>query len=347
MGNSWRIAGDGSGWGPLTNCMNTIAAVSNYSGQFGWADPDLLIGPEVYVGGQTDAQARAQFSMWCLFPANLIISQNVLAWSPYALATYSNAEAIAINQDPLGSPAFRVVGGDLAFPCAGGGAGAVAGVKAARCDAADPLQQWSFDAASGVISLRGNASWVLAAVGCGTADGTPVAVYAPDGNGGSCGGKNQRWAAHADGTLTNGNSGACLDVYNWAGPAVDTWTCNGGSNQNFSWSPASGLLASADGGAGKPAMCVAADPAAASTCTNVWGRALAAGFAVGMVNNAAAPLPITCDAACFAAVGLAGGAYDVFDVWAHAVVATISPPYSFPATIDGGGFAGLFKLTEA
>jgi alpha-galactosidase len=92
LGNSWRIAGDGSGWGPLTNCMNVIAGVAEYSGPGGWNDPDLLIGPNVYVGGQSDEQARAQFSMWCLFPANLIISQNVLTWSSYAFETYSNGE---------------------------------------------------------------------------------------------------------------------------------------------------------------------------------------------------------------------------------------------------------------
>jgi len=239
-------------------------AGSAYSGRFGWADPDLLIGPQVYVGGQSDEQARAQFSMWALFPTNLLISQNVLAWSAYALETYSNAELIAVNQDALGSPAARIVGGDLAFPCSGGG-GALAGVRAAACDAGDALQRWDYDAASGIISLRGNASWVLDAVECGTVDGTPVAVYPRDSSGGACAGKNQQWAAHADGTITNGHSGACLDVFNWAGPAVDTWTCNGGSNQNFTWLSGSGLLHTADGGAGKPSMCLAADPSAANT----------------------------------------------------------------------------------
>jgi alpha-galactosidase len=88
LGNSWRIAGDGSGWGPLSNCINTQAAVASYGGPGGWNDPDLLIGPEVYVGGQTDEQARAQFTLWSIFPTNLIISQNVLQWSDYALETY-------------------------------------------------------------------------------------------------------------------------------------------------------------------------------------------------------------------------------------------------------------------
>jgi hypothetical protein len=203
--------------------MNTIAAVSQYSGPGGWSDPDLLIGPQVYVGGQSDENARAQFTMWSLFPANLLISQNVLAWSEYALETYSNAEAIAINQDPLGSPAFRIVGGDLSVPCSAGGGGATASVVSATCDASDPMQQWTYNVQTSTISLRSNASWVLDAFECGTADGTVVSVYSPDDGSGPCQGKNQKWEMHTDGTITNVNSGSCLDVYNFKGEGR-TWT---------------------------------------------------------------------------------------------------------------------------
>ena len=116
--------------------------MASFNGPGGWSDPDLLVGPEVYVGGQTDEQARAQFTMWSLFPANLLISQNVLAWTPYALETYSNEELVAINQDPLGSPAKRIVGGDLTFPCeevgdGGGGGGRIAEVHATPCNSSN------------------------------------------------------------------------------------------------------------------------------------------------------------------------------------------------------------------
>jgi hypothetical protein len=86
----------------------------------------LLIGPEtkqpMHIGGQTDVQARTQFSLWSIFPAPLLISQNVLTWSRYALVTYSNVDLIAINQDRVdlgraSGPAVRLVGGDLVFPC--------------------------------------------------------------------------------------------------------------------------------------------------------------------------------------------------------------------------------------
>ena len=43
----------------------------------------------------------------------------MLAWSEFALATYSNAEVIAINQEPGGSAAVRIAGDDLTLPAAG------------------------------------------------------------------------------------------------------------------------------------------------------------------------------------------------------------------------------------
>ena len=45
--------------------------------------------------GQSDLQARTQFSLWALFPAPLLISQNMLRWSAFALETYSNEEVYA------------------------------------------------------------------------------------------------------------------------------------------------------------------------------------------------------------------------------------------------------------
>ena len=55
----------------------------------------------MHIGGQTDEQARTQLNLWSVFPAPLLISQNVLTWSKYALETYANTEVLAINQDPV------------------------------------------------------------------------------------------------------------------------------------------------------------------------------------------------------------------------------------------------------
>jgi hypothetical protein len=178
--------------------------------------------------------------MWSLFPTNLLISQNVLGWSDYALETYSNAELVAVNQDVLGSPAQRIVGDDLTFPCTGGGAmpnGAAAAVMAAPCNPTDPAQQWTYDAATGYITAKQVPNAVLDDFGCGSKNNNPVALFKPDrpdpkhvGTGGAgdtdvagkgapinCGGKNQHWAHNGNGTITNQYNGMCLDVFEYQG----------------------------------------------------------------------------------------------------------------------------------
>jgi len=323
--------------------MNVIAAVAQYSGAGGWSDPDLLIGPQVYVGGQSDEQARAQFTMWCLFPANLIISQNVLAWSDYALETYSNSEAIAINQDPLASPAFRILGSDLQFPCAPDG---LATVTAVPCNNADVNQQWTFNQAQGTLSPNAFSAQggVLDAFQCGSADGNKVFIYPNDNGQGTCNGKNQKWQWYPNGTIVNANSGSCLDVYDFAGPAVDTWTCNGGVNQQFTMN-AAGLIATT-AAPGKPSLCLSVSPVSPSSCTNVWGRVLSQGsYALGFVNNGPSAANITCGPACFAALNVTAKALLVRDVWAHQDIGKLVPPFSFSAPVNGSGFAALYKLT--
>ena len=293
----------------------------------------------MYVGGQTDEQARAQFSMWSLFPTNLLISQNVLAWSDYALETYSNAELIAINQDPLGSPATRVVGGDLPFPCHDGG---VADVVAKACDANDNGQLWDFNAATSTFVSRAFQPSVLENVGCSANDGSRVGV-GRSGQPGCAG--SQTWTRRTDGAIINGHSSTCLDVYNWAGPAVDVWTCNGGSNQNFTLT-AEGLLRTGDGGAGRSSVCLAAVPP--QPCSNVWGRTLAKGdIALGFVNNADTPANVTCDAACFATVlkGSTPTSLRARDLWQHADIGTITPPFTFTATVNANGAAAVYRFT--
>jgi len=124
LGNSWRIDGDGDNWKDLTNAINSMAYIYQYSRPGGRNDPDLLIGTGVGSSGpdrggwyQTDLQSRSQFSMWCIFSAPLLISADFLSVTAYGLATWSNAEAIAVNQNPghSGFPysGFRISGTNL------------------------------------------------------------------------------------------------------------------------------------------------------------------------------------------------------------------------------------------
>jgi hypothetical protein len=123
LGNQWRIAGDGDTWPALTNCFNTAAKLREYAGPGGWNDPDLLIGPNTIADGSfsTDLQARTQVNLWSVIAAPLIISNNLIEASQYNIDSYGNEEVIAVNQDPIGVPGYRIVGGDLTYPCTGGG----------------------------------------------------------------------------------------------------------------------------------------------------------------------------------------------------------------------------------
>jgi alpha-galactosidase len=121
LGNSWRIDGDGDNWGDLVKAINTMVDLTQYSQPGGRNDPDLLIGTGAGSYGpdrggwyQTDLQSRSQFSMWCVFSAPLLISADIRAVSAYALETWSNAEAIAVNQDPGNYPKFPYPGFRLA-----------------------------------------------------------------------------------------------------------------------------------------------------------------------------------------------------------------------------------------
>jgi len=66
---------------------------------------------EIGNGGQTVEQYITHMSLWCLAKAPLLIGCDVSTLTPHsqALQILSNAEAIAINQDPLGVQGKRLL----------------------------------------------------------------------------------------------------------------------------------------------------------------------------------------------------------------------------------------------
>eukprot|EP00937_MAST-01D_sp_MAST-1D-sp2_P001575 g1575.t1 len=148
LGNSWRIGGDGTNWGALTDRLNDMAQLGKYAAPGGWNDPDLLLGTGIgssddaregdgkhhpdncWKGGsstipqssdwymENNNQSRAQFTMWCITSAPLLISANINSVDAYALETWGNEEAIYVNQHfREGGPyqGERIVGGDLSY----------------------------------------------------------------------------------------------------------------------------------------------------------------------------------------------------------------------------------------
>ena len=63
-----------------------------------WNDPDYL-GPEL---GMTSSEAQAQFSMWAIVAAPLILGSDPRALSPETTRMLENRQVVAVDQDPLG-----------------------------------------------------------------------------------------------------------------------------------------------------------------------------------------------------------------------------------------------------
>lgn len=102
-GNSWRTTQDIKDiWSSmaLNFYENSLHASSAAPG--GWNDPDML---EVGNGGMTTNEYKTHFSLWAAVKAPLIIGCDLTNMSPDTLNILSNADVIAINQDPLGKQA--------------------------------------------------------------------------------------------------------------------------------------------------------------------------------------------------------------------------------------------------
>lgn len=104
VGNSWRISGDCNGWYSIFIAIRVNQLLYPFSGPGGWNDPDMLVGssPAAAVYNTPD-QSRTQFTLWSMMAAPLLIGSNILNMSAWDYETYTNAEVIAVDQDPLGA----------------------------------------------------------------------------------------------------------------------------------------------------------------------------------------------------------------------------------------------------
>eukprot|EP01087_Luapelamoeba_hula_P008664 TRINITY_DN2185_c1_g1_i1.p1 TRINITY_DN2185_c1_g1~~TRINITY_DN2185_c1_g1_i1.p1 ORF type:complete len:416 (-),score=62.34 TRINITY_DN2185_c1_g1_i1:51-1298(-) len=122
LGNEWRIGPDTTTWPDILTNINVDADLAPWAGPGGWNNPCLLIGKS-YNGNMqiTELQSRAQFSMWAVLAAPLMLSMDLRNMTAYAEATYTNAQVIAVNQDPLGKQGVRIVGRNLTVTAGDGG----------------------------------------------------------------------------------------------------------------------------------------------------------------------------------------------------------------------------------
>jgi len=95
----WRIGFDiGPNWDSVVRLIDENAELAAAAGPGHWNDPDML-----EVGnGLNDTEGRAHFSMWAIMAAPLIAGNDLRNMSEATKATLTNAEVIAVDQDPLG-----------------------------------------------------------------------------------------------------------------------------------------------------------------------------------------------------------------------------------------------------
>jgi alpha-galactosidase len=126
-GQLWRTTNDiQDNWGSVMGILDVNSRFAAYAGPSGWNDPDML---EVGNGGMTTAEYRSHFSLWAMMAAPLIAGNDLTTMSDATRTILTNAEVIAVDQDPLGYQGYRVKReNDLelwAKPLAGSGVRAV------------------------------------------------------------------------------------------------------------------------------------------------------------------------------------------------------------------------------
>jgi alpha-galactosidase len=115
VGHLWRTAGDiGDSWdvsdkvngglGVMT-VLDSQVGLEAFSGPGHWNDPDMLV---VGLGGLSEMEYRAHFSLWAMLAAPLIAGNDLRKMDEATKEILLNKEIIAIDQDPLGRQASRV-----------------------------------------------------------------------------------------------------------------------------------------------------------------------------------------------------------------------------------------------
>lgn len=115
IGHLWRTTGDitdcwdceeshgsWSSWG-IMRILDKQKGLRTHAGPGHWNDPDMM---EVGNSGLSVAESRAHFSMWVMLAAPLIAGNDLRNMTPETVATLTNRDVIAVNQDTLGIQGF-------------------------------------------------------------------------------------------------------------------------------------------------------------------------------------------------------------------------------------------------
>lgn len=156
VADSWRISGDiGDNFKSIMQIVDKNADLWMYSSPGHVNDMDML-----QVGrGMSYEEDKTHFSMWCIMNSPLLIGDDLRYISDTTIAILTNKEVIALNQDPLGYQARRIVDlGELevwAKPLISSMSGQIAIVLLNRSEQSDnidfSLDTLGIDAAKGYV----------------------------------------------------------------------------------------------------------------------------------------------------------------------------------------------------
>ncbi len=114
-GNCWRTTGDITDtWGSMCSNGFKSAGHEQYAGPGHWNDPDMLVVGKLGWGSLrstrlTPNEQYTHISLWCLLTSPLLIGCDMSQMDDFTLSLLSNDEVIAVDQDPLGKQASRIV----------------------------------------------------------------------------------------------------------------------------------------------------------------------------------------------------------------------------------------------
>ena len=115
-GNCWRTTGDiTDNWGSMSGIGFGQDGHEKYAGPGHWNDPDMLVvgkvgwGPSLHPTHLKPNEQITHISLWCLLSSPLLIGCDMSNMDAFTVAVLTNDEVLAINQDPLGKPAGRIL----------------------------------------------------------------------------------------------------------------------------------------------------------------------------------------------------------------------------------------------
>jgi alpha-galactosidase len=106
MGNLWRTTDDiNPTWSWMLQILDMNEPLASLAGPGHWNDPDML---EVGNSPLDDVQDETHLSLWAMMAAPLISGNDLRSMPADVAAILTNAEVIAVDQDPIGYQGYRV-----------------------------------------------------------------------------------------------------------------------------------------------------------------------------------------------------------------------------------------------